>query len=183
MNSEQIQDWVQEQMSEYPIMETALLPAEDISFSGRVRQVCELECPRYHTSWSCPPAVGTVEECAKRCAEFTHCFVFSSIAEVNDITNLEETLATRMAHEELTRKVRDLFRERFGEVLALSTESCDLCEHCAYPDGPCRQPERMFPCVESYGILVTELAEKSGMSFDNGANVITWFSVLFFHLV
>ena len=38
----------------------------------------------------------------------------------------------------------------------------------------------MFPCVESYGILVTELAEKGGISYQNGAGTVTWFSVLFF---
>ncbi len=172
---------IQEKLLEYPILETAVLPVEEVSFSERVRKVCEMECPRYGSSWSCPPAVGTVPECEKACRRFDRCFIFSSIAEVNDITNMSETLPTRMAHEEITRAVRDLFKEEFGEVLVLSTESCDLCEKCSYPNGPCRQKDKMFPCVESYGILVTELAEKGGMSFANGANVVTWFSVIFYN--
>ena len=52
------------------------------------------------------------------------------------------------------------------EIKVLSTESCAQCETCAYPHGPCRKPERMFPCVESQGILVTDLCEKYGMELD-----------------
>ena len=65
------------------------------------------------------------------------------------------------------------------ELRVLSTESCAICDKCAYPDGPCRHPELMFPCVESQGILVTDLAEKCGMEFFNG-NTVTWFSVLLY---
>ena len=63
--------------------------------------------------------------------------------------------------------------------MVLSTEACAVCEHCAWPDAPCRHPERMFPCIESHGILATDLAEKCGLDFFNG-NIVTWFSLLFF---
>ena len=119
---------------EYPILQYAVLKTSQVSFQERVRIICEQECPRYGTSWSCPPAVGTVEECKARCLDFENLFVFSTIAEVNDITNLEETLATRREHEQITREVEKVFKRRFGETLTLSTESCDLCERCAYPN-------------------------------------------------
>ena len=169
-----------ERLLQFPIMQYACLNTDEVSFQERVRTVCETECPRYGSSWSCPPAVGSVEECKGRCRRFSHCFVFSTIAEVNDETNMEETLATRLEHERITQEINRIFTEEFGDTLALSTESCDICRHCSYPDGPCRHPDRMFPCVESYGILVTELAEKGQMDFYNGANVVTWFSVIFF---
>ena len=50
------------------------------------------------------------------------------------------------------------------ETLMLSTESCAICESCAYPGAPCRHPDRMFPCVESFGILATALAERCGLT-------------------
>lgn len=174
---------LEEELLQYPIMQFAYLKTEKISFLQRVREVCKNECPRYGTSWSCPPAVGTVAECRERCSAYPDVFVFSTIAEVNDETNMEETLATRAEHEEITHGVSDIFRKYYGEVLTLSTDSCDICTHCAYPDSPCRYPERMFPCVESYGILVTDLAEMGEMTFNNGANVITWFSVIFYNRV
>jgi predicted metal-binding protein len=64
--------------------------------------------------------------------------------------------------------------------MALSTESCDICESCTFPQGlPCRFPEKMHPCVESHGIIVSELAEKYDMEFTLSANQILWFGILF----
>ena len=76
--------------------------------------------------------------------------------------------------------MRDLLLEEANEVYVLSTEACAICETCAWPDGPCRHPEHMFPCVESHGILVTELAESHGIDFLAGGNLVTWFSLLFY---
>ena len=116
--------WLEEQLEQelmkYPILQYAVLDTSQVSFLDRVRVICQQECPRYGTSWSCPPAVGTVEECKARCRAFEKLFVFSTIAEVNDITNLEETLATRREHERITREVETLFQKRFGETLTRS---------------------------------------------------------------
>ena len=92
---------------------------------------------------------------------------------------MDETLATRAPHEAVTRQVRDILKQETDDVLVLSTESCAICERCAYPDAPCRHPDRMFPCVESYGIVATALAEQYGIEFYNG-NLVTWFSVLLY---
>lgn len=166
---------------EYPVMQYAYLETKNVEFVQRVREICKNECPRYGSTWSCPPAVGTVDECRDRCSKFKNCFVFCTVAEVEDITNMDQTLPTRMEHEEVTHAVVEIFRKHYGEVIGLSTESCDRCKKCTYPEGTCRQPDKMFPCVESYGILVTDLAEQGGLEFANGANVVTWFSVIFYN--
>ena len=98
---------------------------------------------------------------------------------VSDIANLEETLATRAPHEAVTREALAILKPHVKDVMALSTEACAICEHCAYPGAPCRHPELMFPCVESHGIIVTALAEKEGIDF-YGGNLVTWFSLLLF---
>lgn len=161
-----------------PIMQYAYIDIKDIQFLDRVRYICKTECSQYGKSWACPPAVGTVEECRERCLSYREGFVFTTVVEVRDISNLEETLSTRTDHEEITRQVCRIFREEGEEVMALSTESCAICKTCSYPDGPCRHPEKMFPCVESYGILVTDLAEKCSIEFMNGGNIVTWFSLI-----
>ena len=123
----------------------------ELVFSERVRYICQTQCPMYNTTWACPPAVGTVEECKARCLSYPEALMMTSITEVSDIANLEETLATRGPHEELTRQVRDMIAAQGVETRALSTEACAICQHCAYPDAPCRHPDKMFPCVESSG--------------------------------
>ena len=101
-------------------------------------------------------------------------------SEVADIADTEAALATRGPHEELTRQVSAILCAQGAEVYGLSTESCAICAHCAWPDGPCRHPDRMFPCVESHGLIVTALAERHGIEYQYGGNVVTWFSLLLY---
>ena len=170
---------IEQQLSALPLAQYGWIETAELEFSERIRRVCEQECPMYGKTWACPPAVGTVEECRARCLSYPHALMMTSITEVSDIANLEETLATRAPHEGLTRQVRDMIAEQSSDVMALSTEACAICQKCAYPDAPCRHPDRMFPCVESQGILVTDLAEKHGLDFMNG-NIVVWFSLILF---
>jgi len=133
----------------------------------------------YGTTWACPPAVGTVEECKKSCLSYEEFLMIATVNEVADIENMELTLATRKEHEAITAQVAKLMKEQGADIKVLSTEACTICDKCTYPNAPCRFPERMFPCVESHGILVTDLAEKCGIEFFNG-NIVTWFSVILF---
>ena len=180
IESMDVRERIEECMSEYPICEYAFLTPSEIPFRRQVRHICETECPRYGTSWSCPPAVGTVEECRARCLEFGNALIFTTIAEEVDIEDMSAMLATRREHEAVTTELRDRMADFCGEMLVLSTESCAICEKCAYPYAPCRHPELMFPCIESYGILVTKLADDFGITFMNQGNVVTWFSLILY---
>jgi len=173
-------DLLERQLAGLPIVEYLFFETEELTFSPRVRSICETECPRYGKSWACPPGCGEVEACREKCLGYPHAMLITTMAEVSDIADMEETLATRGDHEEITRQVRDLFRQQGVEPYVLSTESCAICEQCAYPDAPCRHPDRMFPCVESQGILVTAIAEQYGIGFQMGGNLVTWFSLLLY---
>jgi predicted metal-binding protein len=175
MNMEAFETFI----SQFPIYQYTFFPPEEIAFSSRIRTICRQECERYGTTWACPPAVGTLEECEERCKEYSQCFFFSTVAEVSDIMNLEETLKTRRDHEEIVIQLEEWIKEQGIPCMALSTESCDICGECAYPDEPCRFPEKMHPCVESHGIIVTELAERFGMDYSIGYNQILWFGIIF----
>jgi len=170
---------IEQQLAKLPLFQYGFMKSEELFFTQRVRNICETECPRYHTTWACPPAVGTVEECKARCLSYPELLMISTVTEVSDIANMEEGLATRQEHERLTYEVAQMIKEQGCEILVLSTESCSQCEQCTYPDAPCRKPQKMFPCVESHGILVTDLCEKHGMEFFNG-NIVTWFSIILF---
>ena len=168
------------QLSELPLLQYEFFSTSELTFTDRVRYVCRTECPMYGKTWACPPAVGEVEECRKKCMRFEQALLISTITEVSDIANIEETLSTRAPHEEITRQVHALVKEQAQETMVLSTEACAHCEKCTYPDAPCRFPDKMYPCVESHGILVTDLAEKYGIAFLAEGNLVTWFSIIFF---
>ncbi len=177
---EGVKEEVEGQLLELPIIQYAWLSCSDIPFSENARMICQQECPRYGKSWSCPPGVGTVEECKARCMKFEGAFVFSTIAEVNDIMNMDETLATLKGHEEVTHEIVRILGQYTKETLPLSGDSCAACEKCTYPDAPCRQPGRMVSCIEGYGIIVPLLAEKAGIDFENGSNIVTWFGMVLY---
>lgn len=168
------------QLAEFPLYEYAFIRTEELEFSERVRYICRTECPMYNTTWACPPAVGTLEECRERVFHFDEGLLIATITEVSDIANIQETLDTRAPHEEITRQVLALVKEQASETLTLSTEACAHCAHCTWPDAPCRFPGKMFPCVESHCILVTNLAEKHGIDFMAGGNIVTWFSLILY---
>ena len=172
---------LEQQLSELPLYIYDFFDPKDLEFSSRIRWICENECPMYGKSWACPPGVGSVDCCQKKCMTYENCLLISSIVEVRDIADMEETLATRPDHEALTKEVRELMRAQGVDPYILSTEACTLCESCAILEGkPCRMPEKMHPCVESHGINVVPILESRGLEFQFGANVVTWISRLFF---
>ena len=173
---------LEQQLSQLPLYVYDHIDLNTLEFSDRVRWICEHECPMYGKTWACPPGVGTVAHCKAKCAAYSKCLMISTITEVNDISDINETLATRPEHEKLTNQVRDLMREQGVNPYILSTEACAVCERCAYLDGlPCRLPGKMHPCVESHGINILGLLDELGLSFQYGENVVTWFSLLFYN--
>ena len=172
---------LEEKLAELPLYVYADVDPAALEFTDRIRWICEHECPMYNKTWACPPAVGSTQRCREHCLGYKNCLMISTIAEVMDISDIEETLATRPAHEEVTNQVRQLFREQGVEPYVLSTEACSICEKCAWLEGqPCRHPDRMHPCVESHGINVIPILDEQGITFQYGENIVTWISLLFY---
>ena len=148
---------LESQLAELPLYCYFFVDTEELEFSERIRYICEHECPMYGKSWACPPGPGTVPECEGKCRSYT-----------------------RGDHEEITKMAADMVRQQAEDVYVLSSEACAICEECAYPNEPCRHPERMNPCIESHGIILSALAEKYGVEFQYGGNIVTWFSLIFY---
>ena len=125
---------LEQQLSQLPLYVYDHIDLNTLEFSDRVRWICEHECPMYGKTWACPPGVGTVAHCKAKCAAYSKCLMISTITEVADISDIEETLATRPEHEKVTNQVRDLLRQQGVEPYVLSTEACTLCDRCAYLD-------------------------------------------------
>lgn len=170
------------QLAELPLYGYFHIDPKKLEFSDRIRWICQHECPMYGRTWACPPGVGSVTCCRAKCLSYENCLMIATIVEVSDIANIDECLATRPEHEVITNQVRDLMRAQNVAPYVLSTEACTICKRCAYLDGlPCREPDRMHPCVESHGINLVPVLEENGMEFQFGANVVTWVSLLFYN--
>lgn len=172
---------LEERLAELPLYGYFYIDPKALEFNSRIRWICENECPMYGKTWACPPGVGSVDHCQKKCLRYANCLMIATITEVADIADIDETLATRPEHEAITNQVRDIMRELGTDPYILSTEACTLCDRCAYLDGqPCRLPGKMHPCVESHGINVVPVMEENGLEFQFGANIVTWISLMFY---
>ena len=170
------------QLAELPLYVYTYIDPKTIEFTERVRYICKAECPMYGETWACPPAVGDVDACKQKCLSYNRCLMVGTIAEVEGEYCMEKSLATRPEHEAITNQIRQILREQGIEPYILSTEACAVCERCAWLDGePCRLPERMHPCLESHGINIIPTLEENGLDFNFAADVITWYSLLFFN--
>lgn len=176
MTNEEIESFI----TKFPIYQYEFIRTEEIDFTDRVRTICKQECPRYGSSWSCPPAVGSVEKCKERCQEFQQALLFSSVADIADVTDIEEAVKTKRDHEDMTAVIEKYMCDHSMLVYTLSSDSCCICDKCSYPKKHCIHPESMHPCIESHGIVVTNLAEKHHMDYYLGEHLILWFSLIFF---
>ena len=177
---------IEQLLAEQPLYQYAFVDTASLLFTQRVRDICRQECPRYGRSWSCPPAVGSVEHCRAVCESFPHTLFFSTVAEVSDVLNMEETLSTRAEHERITTEIERGMRAMGLETYTLSSDSCAICEMgehppgCAWPDAACRHPDLMHPCIESHGIVVADLVEKCEMDYYLGERILLWFSLILY---
>ena len=176
MTKEEIEEFI----TQFPVYQYEFVKPEEIDFNERVRTICKRECPRYGNSWSCPPAVGKVEKCRERCMAYGQALFFSSVTEVTDITDMDESLKTKREHEKMTKIIEDYMSSHGLSVYTLSSDSCAICDKCAFPREQCRHPDQMHPCIESHGIVVANLVERCSMDYYMGEHLLLWFSLIFF---
>ena len=71
-------------ISQYGIISTS-----QISFLQEIRELCEKNsCQNFATTWACPPAVGTLSECNKKCLTYNQALVFNTIPELEPGTGI-----------------------------------------------------------------------------------------------
>ena len=176
MTREEIEEFI----TQFPIYQYAFTEPSELEFNERVRAICKKECPRYGNSWSSTPAVGKEDACLDDFMEFPELLFFSSVTEVGDISNMDETLKTKADHEKMTGIIEGHLRDAGLTVYTLSSDSCSICDKCAFPKALCRHPEEMHPCIESHGIVVANLVEKLHMDYYLGEHLLLWFSMIFY---
>ena len=152
-----------------------IIAPSSIEFSDEVRRLCEENrCGNYARTWACPPAVGTLDDCRTRILSHAHALVFSTAYPLEDSFDWE---GMTRGHRAFKQVCDDLHRHLRAPALLLSNEGCLRCAACAYPE-PCRFPDRLFPSLEGYGILVNKLAESAGVPYLNGPLTVTYFGLL-----
>ena len=149
-----------------------------------VREMCAADkCGSFGKCWSCPPACGSLEHCAKRLAEYAGGVLVQTVGTLTDAYDLDGIRTARRLHDRRFRTLVRQIRYSQPDCLPLSAGNCMLCEVCTCPDKPCRFPKKRLSSMEAYGLLVSSVCESSGMPYYRGENTITFTScVLYDHI-
>ncbi|MFV0465577.1 MAG: DUF2284 domain-containing protein [Lachnospiraceae bacterium] len=170
-----------EQVKAAGVHQYGVTTPSEITFLQEVRDICTGNtCRKYGTSWACPPAVGTVEECRKRCLQYDTALIFTGMYNLEDSFDYEGMLQGMKDFKQLALKLDAEVKPYLTDYIVLSNESCEICSECTYPDAPCRFPDQLHHSLEGYGIMVGDLAKLTGINYNNGTNTVTYFGALLF---
>lgn len=157
-----------------PLNTAALQPME------AVRQMCAADkCRAYGRNWTCPPAVGTLEECASRMRTCRHGILLQTVGHLRRRIDSKTIMETERRHMEQFRAFAGRVRAEFPEALCLGAGGCRVCRICAYPE-PCRFPEQALSSMEGYGLFVTQVCRDNGLPYHHGEGTITFTACVLF---
>ena len=169
------------ELKEIGIQEYGLISTAEIPFEQEIRKICEDNaCRLYAKTWACPPAVGTVKECRARCLAYKTAMVFNAVYHLEDSFDYEGMLQGHSAFKDLCDRLYERVKPQLHQFQLLSNDGCKRCKRCTYPSAPCRQPQRLFPSLEGFGIQVSKLAASAGIKYMHGENTVTYFGMLLY---
>lgn len=161
---------------------TAAIPAAEIPFDASFRDACvQNYCGYYDRCWTCPPDAGEIGELIARVRSFDQAVVFQTISPLEDSYDIEGMHDAAVAHNRLTLRVQDKWRELEARCTVLGAGTCGVCDTCTKPSGaPCRFPDRAITSLEACGVDAFSLAKKCGLRYINGQNTVTYFGILLY---
>ncbi len=169
------------ELKEIGIHEYGVISTAEIPFEEEIQKICENNvCRLYGKTWACPPAVGTVHACRKRCLHYAEAMVFNAVYSLEDAYDYAGMIKGHDAFKDLCDRLYTLAKTQRHDFLILSNEGCRRCKTCTYPSAPCRKPERLFPSLEGFGIHVGKLAASANIKYTNGENTVTYFGMLLY---
>lgn len=181
MNKEQVEAILRAPSLPYAVHELAWLSPCDVPFDARVRDMCASNrCGLYGKTWTCPPAVGDWDDLRDECYTYAHALVYTTKHVLEDDFDFEGITAAGTHHKQLDRALDEKLCEQGIAHRLYSAGGCSLCKTCTYPDTPCRFPDRVHRSMEACGIDVGALAKKCGLKYNNGAQTVTYFSMIVF---
>lgn len=153
-------------------------------FDPEFRALCERNsCGFYGACWTCPPDAGSLEELIGRVRGYERALVFQTVFPLEDSFDIEGMHEASLRHNRLVERVQAAAKAGGGDCFVLGAGACGVCGDCTKREGkPCRFPERAITSLEACGVDVSHLAKLAGLKYINGANTVTYFGVLLYHV-
>ncbi len=174
-----MEQWIQLALEE-GFSYAAELKMDTVELLPEVRQMCENNtCRAYGKSWVCPPACGTLEECAGRLKKYTCGILLQTVGEIEDWMDYEGMMETEKKHKETFERYVQKLRKQVPELLPVGSGGCRICAQCTYPESSCRFPDRSFTSMEAYGMEVSRICKKNGLEYNYGPGKIAYTACCF----
>jgi predicted metal-binding protein len=142
-----------------------------------VREMCSADsCSAFGKSWLCPPACGSLESYQKLFGRYRAGYLFQTIIKMEDPFDYYAIERGTAEHKRRFNALAERVVDSERDILLLSAGTCTLCEACAYPDAPCRFPDKAFPSMEATGLLVSDVCKMSGIPYYHGTGTIAFCS-------
>lgn len=161
----------------------AALDPKTLEFRTEVRDMCAADrCNSYNQSWSCPPAIGGLEEISGKCAQYSHGILVQTIGQLEDEFDYESIMGTASTHESNFQTLTAKLHDAGYDMLPMGAGACRRCESCTWPDSPCRFPHLVFPSMEACGLVVSDVCRDNGVPYYYGKNTIAFVSCYLFKI-
>ncbi len=161
------------------IWQSAFFKSAELSFQEEVVGMCKQNyCGMYGKTWTCPPAVGSLSALKEKCLAYENAFVFTTKHDLEDSFDIEGMTLAREKHAVMEKEILSALQGQ--PFLFLGAGACNVCKTCTYPTAPCRFPDQAKTSMEACGINVVELAKEVHINYVNGANTVTYFSLILY---
>jgi len=158
---------------------TAPLKTETLAFLPEVRDMCRADrCHNFGKNWMCPPACGSLEECAAKAAEYSSGIIVQFVGEILDSFDIEGMDEVMRRHKECFLKLTDNLRRSGTDFMPLGAGACTICTRCACPENPCRFPEKAVMSMEAAGLWVSDICQKNGLKYNYGQGFLAFTSCI-----
>lgn len=170
-----------ELVKKYEFSQWGVLETRNLEFRTEVRDMCAANlCNMYGKTWQCPPGCGELETIRENAKSYEKGLVLQMTGQMEDDYDVDTIMETE---ESLKAKLYALVAElklKGIEVLPMSAGACTLCEKCTYPEAPCRFPEKAYPSMEAYGLVVGDCCTQAGIKYYYGPKTITFSACVLF---
>ena len=151
--------------------------AKDLVARDEVRAMCAANtCQMYDHNWACPPACGEIADFQRMMNGYDTCLVLQTVGQMEDDFDFEVMQeAGELQKQRMLGLVEALDAAGLSpKVMVLSAGTCTLCKTCAYPDAPCRFPDKRLVSMEAAGLVVSEVCTKADIPYNHGPLTIAY---------
>lgn len=153
-----------------------------IHISKEVRERCaDNYCGFYGKNHMCPPAVGNLDHYRQLIQGYQKGLVFSKAYPVKSRYDYKGMMDAGIAFREELLEINREAKLDQRNCLFFSAGTCSICKTCAIlTNEPCRFPEDAIPSLEAAGIDLVRLSRDLGMTYNNGADKVTYFGLVLY---